>query len=252
MARDFQIAGEVLVRVKFGAHITKYIGGNVFLGDGVDKNSPPSALLGPSAAVAGGSVFELGLTSEGVTLSPKIYHQDVYVDDLGIKVPAEILTQSTEYEVSMRLIHYDQFVLDACLFESAGGGQIKITDTVLAVGKPKVPATFFSPGIPARVSTIMGPPYGQPLGSSGCHFISLNILTPQQQYPWRFPASYIVDNSTKIPLGTNTSMVDLTWRCIPYPTTSGIVNTVTGKVEIPFGELSSSGVTLFDHTIDPF
>lgn len=198
MARDFIINGECLVKVKFGDQVRT----TQF---GIDNGNS--------------AFFELGLASEGIRITPRYVHTDLRVDDFGPEIPAEVLSMLSEVNISMSLIHYDRNVADACLAESLGinGGN------------------FFAGILPPA-----GSPLGNGLvvGASGCHYISLNLLSPQLQFPYRFRASYLTGPPAVIPLGTEATQLDLNWRTIPY------------VPQIADREVSSSGVVLWDHTVD--
>ena len=170
------------------------------------------------------ALFQLGLASEESRITPNYVHMDVKVDDFGPQIPAEVLAQMSDVNIAMRLIHYDRNVLDACLAESLGlnGGNFA-----------------------AGIMTPAGYPLGQnlPVLASGCHYISLNLTSPQLNFPWRFPASFLTGPPVIIPLGTTTTIADLNWRTVPYAR------------QTPLIEIQSSGRVLWDHTpdsTDPF
>lgn len=149
---------------------------------------------------------ELGLTSEQILISYVSHHRDLLTDDFGPQVPAEILVQLAECRIQMTLIHYDPYVLQACLSESMGGAydtQVYLGDSYLM---PR-PEMMFAANRPLGG--------GVPVLRNGCHYIELYITSPYLATPWMFPTSYII-HETKIPLGTETSKVDLIWRSIPY------------------------------------
>lgn len=144
-----------------------------------------------------GSLTELGLTTDEIRVVPRYYHRDLRVDDYGSDVPAETLGMLADCTVRMTLIHYDDAALSSCLRESAAGGRFANVD-----GR-------FNPA---------GTPMGNycPLFASGCHYISLNVLSPQGDLPWRFPTSYMTGPPVEVPLGTKASAVMVNWRAIPY------------------------------------
>lgn len=218
MPRDFVINGECLVSVKGGRHTTDREDGK-----------------GPIAIVS-----ELGLSSEEISVSPRYYYQDWYVDDFGSHVPAEVQWKLADVTVGMTLIHYDPVVLDICLDEAMGGGSAPIGEA----GDVLAPC-----GLPLG--------NGLPLFSSGCHYVSLNLTSQVLGKNWRFPASYLLGPPLRIPLSTKATAVVLEWRAIPYiaPVTSGPSLTqpdaiaINGAAYIP-RELQSSGVRLWDHELD--
>ena len=228
--RDFQINGESLVRVKFGAHWTS---GLATL-SGVPQPSNPG-------------VYELGLALDAVRIIPKYVHSDIFVDDYGPEVPAEVLANIAECQIRMNLVNYNKNVLDVCLSESLGGRPIGISGAYMGM--------MAGAGIPLG--------NGRPLGASGCHYISLNILSEQLDFPWRFRASYMPVRPLELPLWPQYSKAAVEFRAIPYvypPALtvlsgtggviigSGVFQSGTG-VAVP-GEICSSGAVLWDHTLD--
>ena len=205
MARDYRVNGETLVQVKFGQHI---------------EDSDFYADNGNS------TLFELGLASEGIQITPRYSHQDIRTDDWGPDVPAEIMANLADCNIRMRLIHYDVDVLDACLAEALGmnGGE------------------FFAGVMPPAGSLLGGyVPYLQ----SGYHFVSLNLTSPVLNFPWHFPASFLTGPPVTIPLSTRTTLADLSWRAIPYQ----IPLLANGNPNFD-GELRSSGAILWNHILD--
>lgn len=207
MARDVVINGECLVLTKFGAHV---------LDRPLGQNNSSSAR------------FELGLSSREIRITPRFVHRDINVDDFGSDIPVEVLNMMADVTIRMELVHYDKDVLDACQIESQGGDASRTTVGSL-------------------------PPAGLPLGNfvqllaSGCHFISLNLTSPQLNFPWRFRACYLTGPPVEIPIGTERTLAQVNWRAIPYraPTLGVIVSGFS-----PFAEVMSSGVPLFDRTLD--
>lgn len=175
-----------------------------------------------SATLAGGTDFlatlwELGLATEGVRIIPRFIHQDIHVDDFGPNIPAEVMCMMADCRIEMTLIHYDALVLDACITESLGSSK-------------------FPSGTLAPAGQTLG--RGLPLFSSGCHYISLSLAASRLVSPWRFPTSYLDSHPLIIPIGTERTIVNLSWRAIPY------------KPLMPnFGqseEIMSSGAVLWD------
>jgi hypothetical protein len=213
MSRDYIINGETLVKVKLGAQY-------------------PSVI---SPGIASGNIFELGLAIDKINISPVFYQRNIYVDDFGPNVPAEIACQIAEVNISMTLVHYDKRILDWCMAESMGGVVVK-----RVFGGPE----FEFAGTLAGAGVLLG--NNLPLQASGGHFISLNLTSPQLSFPWRFPASFLTTTPLVIPLGTEKTMAVCQWKAIPYapverPSLSGVMS---GQ------ELVSSGITLWDHSLD--
>ncbi len=203
MPRAYQINGAALVMVK---------GNGAF----ATPSSPTVAVL-----------HELGLSKDQIEIIPKWKHEDIFIDDFGPNVPAEVMWMLAEVTIRMKLIHYDRTVLKACIIESMGGG----TEGVMQ-------------------------PAGLPMGGGvavlqpGNHYISLGILSPRLNDPWRFRATYLDSQPLEIPVGTEASVVYCSWRAIPY-TLAGDGYFVTGSQNDPApGELISSGTVLWDHEKD--
>lgn len=149
----------------------------------------------------GGTPTELGLCSDSIVVAPRFIHRDLYCDDFGPDVPVEVMTNLAWVDIRMTLIHYDKKILEICMAESLGGALV-----------PTPPSTAPMAMMPAFR------PLGanKPLGASGCHYLSLNLTSPQLDYPLRFPASYLTERPVEYPIGTRVSEVALQWRAIPY------------------------------------
>lgn len=207
MSRDFVINGECLALLKFGAHV---------LGTSLATNNGNSAL------------FELGLTSDSIKITPNYAHRDVLTDSFGPDMPAEVHWQLADVTIALRLIHYDKRVLQASLVESTGYNGGIFTDGTL-------------------------PPAGSPLGNyvaplaSGCFYQSLNLTSPVLGQPWRFRTCYQNGPPVMIPIGTEKTIAEVNFRAVPYR--APVLGTLRSGYS-PYTELISSGVVLFDHTLD--
>lgn len=169
-----------------------------------------------------GDLSELGLAEGPIRVIPRFAHRDWFVDDFGTEVPVEVFTRLADATILMTLVHYDDAVLEACVIESLGGS---------ADGTQWLHGTLAGAGIP------MGGNQNRFL--DGNHYISLNLLSPVADYPWRFYFTHLLGPPQEIPLGTKRSAVRLAWRAVPYtfaPTAAD--------------ELSSDGVVLWDHVLD--
>jgi hypothetical protein len=243
VGRDFVVPGEALVLVKGQGALNC-----------VSSGGPISS--GPNIGMAPAGLWQLGLAADSVTITPRFKHKDIKVASFGSEIPAEIQALLLDVGISMDLIHYDNTILDAVMCESLGGSvesplNIPGSLELLALTGTTVPA-----------GTLLG--NGIPVLSSGCHFFHLNILSPQQGYPWRFLATYMDGNPLTIPLGVKASIVKCNFRAIPYAipaSVSGEGGTLSfgeGILFEPsfreggmaFGEVSSSGVVIWDHTVD--
>lgn len=219
MGRDYQIAGEALVRVKFGAHISK------------DYSNITGAIS---------NLSELGLSSDSIRINPRFVHTGLNVDDYGPDVVPETLWMMADCQIGMTLVHYDRSILDFCLAESTGGTFFRNND----LSQAQFAGTMQPAGKPLGANTA--------LLASGNHYISMSILAPQSsfgpgnggtEFPWHFPACRLTGPAVEIPLGTEKSMVRLNWLAIPYD--------LPEDRDVPtFGEVISSGRVLFDHSPD--
>ena len=145
-------------------------------------------------SLIGSNLFELGLTDGLIRITPTFKRKDIYVDDYGPGVPAETMTLMAEASVEMTLIQFDQDILDLVIGESTGGSL----------------AGSFQQG----AGVLMG--NDAELFDEDCYYVSLNLLSPVESKPWRFPTCYLADRPFMFPLGTEKSAVQLTWRAVPY------------------------------------
>lgn len=166
---------------------------------------------------------ELGLTVDQVTVVPRWKHLDILADDFGPDIPAELMWNLADVIILMTLIHFDEGVLDRCMAQSMGGA--KDDNGVL-----------YAAGIMAGAGRQMGAM--KALFDANNHFISLNLLSPVLNRPWRFPKSVLAENPVQYPLGVEKSAVKLVWRAIPYQ----VVNEDT--------EVKSAGSILWDRILD--
>lgn len=189
--------------------------------------APLQAYLSPAPALP--ALKQLGLAEGPIVVRPIFKTQDMYTDDFGPDVPAEVLMMIAEVNIDMTLIHFDDDVLETCVAEAMGGG---------------------APGVIAGAGTPMGAML--PVGVKGNHYISLNISSTVLGRVWRFPASYLMTN-VELPLGTGRTAAKLTWRAIPYvaPQRSFSGNQLTNLNNVgPQEFLISKGVVLWDHQSD--
>ncbi len=178
----------------------------------------------------GGTLTELGLAKDTVKVHFYAHHERVQVDDYGSEVEADAYSQLVDAQIRMNLIHYDQDVLDTCLAESMGG-------------IPGTPGTF------APAGTLLGG--GRPIFASGNHYISLSLASASPpgdvQKIDRFPACRIIQPPLVFPLGAQASVVEVTWKAIPYnPAYTPSNQAGPGN----WAEVSSSGLPLYTITGD--
>jgi hypothetical protein len=172
------------------------------------------------------TLSQLGLSSKEITITPYFVHKDMIVDDFGADAPADVQWKMAFARIRIPFIHVDKTVLGICVGESMGGS---------------VEGTCGPSGTPLGG--------GWPVFSSGNHLISLNIASPQLQYPWRFRATYMEGQPYEFPVGTNASIVMTNWRAIPYQPflLNGIGTSGSSIVGV---EILSSGAVLWDRTPD--
>jgi hypothetical protein len=201
MARDFFINGESLVTV---------------------KGRSDSAI---------GTLAQLGLTEQAIRLRFNFKQDDMDVDAWGGRKgePVDVQTFLQDVMIYMDLVHYDESVLEACWLESTGSigpafGQLNRAGSRLGNNLPR-----FAASNAADANGIV---------RTGNHYIGLNIASPQQGKPWRFLYAYLYESPIEYPLGTDRSVVRLTWRSIAYS-------------QDPWnGGLGAAGYVLFDRTPD--
>jgi hypothetical protein len=217
MPRDFNVPGECLVMVKGGIHTAFYASGRDL-----------------------SAVTMLGLAKDSISVSPVFKHKDVNADDFGPDVPAEVMAMLAECRVRMLLHHFDRNTLDSCVGESVGN---------VAPFVPNVGPRDAEAGLLVNAGTLLGG--GFPMFSSGNRLISLNLTSPQMEWPWRFRSSYI-DAPLLYPMGVEAQQVLVEWRVFPYaPIMSGLTF-VSGSSQLMGSpiEISSSGIPLWDRRLD--
>ena len=187
------------------------------------------------------AVTRLGLAKDSITITPIFKHRDVYADDFGPDVPAEVMSMLAECRIRMLLFHFDKSTLDSCVGESIGN---------IAPFVPNVGPRDAEAGRLVNAGTLLGG--GRPMFSSGNRLISLNLTSPVMLWPWRFKSTYIV-GPLSYPMGVEAQQVLVEWRAFPYaPIMSGLgIRSGQGfqLLSIPI-EVSSSGVMLFDRNLD--
>ena len=146
----------------------------------------------------------------------------------------------SDMTIQTRLIHYDKEVLDLAISESLGGVFLDPAGKAVMFNQGQ---TLAHPLPPA--GSLLG--NGVPLWSSGNQLMSLEI-DATQGFPWRFLACYLPYAPNIIPLGVNSTVADITWRCIPYDFLYVAPGTPTAAPVIQ--EIQSSGVVLWDYELN--
>ena len=239
MARAFVIPGETMVKVLGGGHNS----GTLIFRSGMGMTSY--------------NLVELGLATEEIKITPKFHRREVHIDDYGPEVPAEIMWMLAEVNISMKLIHFDQNILSVCLKNSMGGatanafpqGIIRGGD---ADGGRRIGLSWGG-GVMKPAGSFMG--NYKPLTYSGNYYLTLGLQCeqfPESMRYWRFFATYI-DDVFEYPVGTERSIVELNWRCIPYPVRlTYIINSgpgALGNIGLFISGTNTSGTTFNPGTI---
>ena len=198
MARSFVINGETLVKVK-GVGALASSGGNAKL-------------------------WELGLTSEPITIMPRFFHQNIQADDYGPNIPANVMSMLGDCDIKLSLIHYDEQVLRNCIAQSMA---------------------YTSDGTFRSAGTLLK--NNGPIFSSGNFFTSLSLVPGRSSgLPWRFPYAYLADSPLELSLGTQRSLAVCHWKALPLST----FRTTTLQASGGTRELTSDRALLWDHERD--
>lgn len=163
-------------------------------------NGPCLALVKGRADSGIGTLQELGLAEGPIRVSLEFRHRDMQVDAWGGEIPPDVQFMLAAVNVFIPLIHFDRSILDVCIAESMGGAP--------AIGQLAGAGRRMGNNLPRFAGG----------GVDGNHYISLNLTSPVGLKPWRFYTTYLVNNPADFPLGTEKSMVQTQWRCIPYTT----------------------------------
>lgn len=163
-----------------------------------------------------GNLTELGLAEGPIRVTLDFHHRPINLDAWGAEVPIDMQWMLAGANIAINFINFDRTILDICMIESMGGAP--------AIGQMQ------------RAGPRLGG--GNARFAQNNHFISLNIASPQASKPWRFYSTYMVGSPVDFPLGTEKSVVQTTWRAIPYAVD-------------PWGAgLGARGVVLWDYQLD--
>jgi len=143
---------------------------------------------------------ELGLATGAVTITPKFYHKDINVDDFGPSVPVEVQCMLADVHITFNLIHFDDDVLTACLEQSLAGA----SDGTMP-GAGSLLGNGLASGGENKVLGLVN------------NYITLIVESLDENgATWTFPSTYMPDNPAVYPLGVERSLVQCTFRAIPY------------------------------------
>lgn len=181
-------------------------------------NGPLMVLVKGNPLTGIGTIQQLGLTHSPVRVRHNYRHMDLSLDAFGGEIPAEMQCKLQDVFVDMDLVHVDATVLEICMAESLGGmGTVGVGTLPLAGAR-------------------LGNNFAR--FGAGWHYIGLNLASTVNGIPWRFSNAYLTGQPLDFPLGSERSIITLTWRVIPYSPD-------------PFNlGLYSYGYTLYDHVLD--
>lgn len=165
------------------------------------------------------TIQELGLSDQPIRLSFNLRHMDVNIDAYGGEIPFELQAKLVDVSLNMTLVHVDYTILEAVLAESMGG------------------ASAVSPGVLPIAGATMGGAGAR--FSANWHYVELGITSPVGGVPWRFANCYLTGQPYEIPLGTERSIINLNFRCIPYSSDPYSAGGTTGGATL--------GYQLWDH-----
>lgn len=176
------------------------------------------------------TLSELGLAMDPVRIRPRFRHKDINVDAFGEGVP-EVQFMLLDIQVSFTLIHFDQAILREC--------------TRLAMGGPAG-----GEGTMARAGTRLGGGVGR--FAPGNKYVGLNLSSPVGQLPWCFFFSYLTEQPFEWPLGTEKSMVPVTFRAIPFTTDpANALGAAQGNVVYPnTNPVGALNYPIYSHVLD--
>ena len=177
MARDFYIAGEVMVYVKGRS----------------------------DSGIA--NISELGLATDQIRVSPRSSYEDLPVNAWGRGIP-DTQWMLQYVMVTINLIHVDPAILAECMRLSQGGGGNVGQDGVFARAGQRLGnnQARFAPSQVAPATGLL----------AGNNYIGLNLAAPVNGIPWRFSYAHLADQPADFPLGTDKSVISTNWRVIPY------------------------------------
>ncbi len=159
---------------------------------------------------------QLGLADTPIRMDFDLRHMDIQVDAYGREIPFDVQAKLGAVFVSMNLVHVEHGVLREVV-------RLNMGNTIIE-------------GVMPRAGQRLGG--GFPRFAPGWNYVSLNLTSPVAGLPWRFYNAYLTQRPLQWSIGTERSLIPVTFRCIPYtpdPWNAG------------FG---SAGVVLWDHGQD--
>lgn len=162
-------------------------------------------------------ITELGLCSDAIHITERLYHQDIYIDDFGPNVPAAVLTMGSDCLIRMNLVHYDPVLLSECI----------------ALANARID------GVPGKWGKVGTPIFSARRGLG----LRLNII-PIRERPYRFFSVHLDGNPLEIPISTERSITSINWRALP----NKAADHIEGRGNV--GEIRSENAEVYDHGID--
>lgn len=150
-------------------------------------------VVGPSGSAIAGAA-QLGLAPDPIQVTLNEHSKPLIVDAYGQDNTIDEQVFGGDALINMTLIHFSAIALSEC--------------TRLAWASAPTEGTL------GRAGFRRG--NGVALGAAGSSFINLNIASPIAGLPYNFPAAWLAERPVVIPLGTEKSMVRLTWKACAY------------------------------------
>lgn len=142
------------------------------------------------------SLTEFCLTQNPISVVPSLTHADINLDAWG-DAPPEVQCRLGTLTVSMDPIDFDPDVLSILIALAAGRIGSVANEGTLG------PAGIRMGGNAARFA-------------SGWKYVSVSIYSPDAGRPFGFLNAYLQSPQMAMPLGTQKSVVPVTFRVIPY------------------------------------
>lgn len=140
------------------------------------------------------NLSDFGLSEAPTVMTFKFVHKDITMDAAGGVVPVEIQAMMSEVLISTTMIQTDLDILEELMRLAMGGG-----------------AQFGQTG---RAGTLMGG--GVARFQPGYKFVGLNLTSPVLNRPWRFFHTYLMSPMGAWPIGTEKSVIPVTFRAVAY------------------------------------
>lgn len=155
--------------------------------------------LFPAGSTISG-ISQLGLTVDAIEVVLQVHSEPILVDAYGKGNPIDEQVFGGEATIMMNLVDFNPTALAECVrlsFPVFGG------------------AGTTAEGALGRAGARRGGGAATAAGA-GSSYIGLNITSPVAGLPYNFPAAYLRDEPYRFPLGTERSIVRLTWRALAY------------------------------------